>query len=247
MRLTAVWDFLWGRPMAVLMSLALTIWLYADQANDVPLGVWILALCLVVHATGSGIREKNAALLLGRRYENIQRRVQHLLGDLAGLSGDDFTLWMIDVYVPHVSVRAHGPWRFVIGRTLRRALSLSLTDLRTPPNRLQLNHELFGQCFRSPSTALWWDTELVLTPSSEINHSSHLSTRTNFDLQQTFGIVSVCPIVDGLGEHCRGLLLVHADRNPLRATQAFSALSQHAAKRHLLAACQDIHARLGSQ
>ena len=127
-----------------------------------------------------------------------------LIADLSDLTAREFDLWMVDLYVPHTSIAFSIKSPFVTKKKLVRKLSLSLTDVRTLPPEIELNHMLFGPCFSEAQPRIWWDANLVGSSVGDNNHWHELENVVNNELTGTFGTIRVNPIVDGLGKQCRG-------------------------------------------
>ena len=220
-------NILFSRPILVVATLALTVAELIGTA-DRPWN-WIVGICIfiLIHEIVNWRIEKNISNRLKRNYESIQRRVLRLIADLADLTANEYDLWMVDLYVPRSS-------------KLVRELSIALTDVRIPLHEIQLNHELFGRCFKEPREGLWWNIELV--PQSEDRNSwNKLSPLVNYELKQIYGAISVYPIVNSLGKNCLGLLVVHTGCDSETATKALGALTHPMGIRRLAETCHDIH------
>ena len=73
-----------------------------------------------------------------------------------------------------------------------------------------------------------------------------LSARHSEEMAESYsyGVISVNPVVDNLGQECRGLLVVHAKRDAEIVTKVLGALQQPEGKRRMAAACVDLHGYL---
>ena len=226
-------NILFSRPILVFATLALTVAELigtADRPWD-----WIVGLCIfiLIHETVNWRKEKNISNRVIRNYENILRRVLRLIADLSDLAADEYDLWMVDLYVHRSS-------------KLVRALSIALKDVRMPLREIQLNHELFGRCFKESREGLWWNVELIppsVNTSQSENHNSwnQLHDSVNNELKKIYGVIRIYPIVDTLGENCLGLLVVHTKCDSEIATKALGALTHSTGTRRLAEACHDIH------
>ena len=231
-----------SRVVAVVATATLA--LLGVQGNRDNLWVWMLAgLCACVVVLIEILRwrhERNLSSKLGRRYEEVVGRVLQLIADLSDLTGREFDLWVVDVYLPRRSFGVLGRARTV---TLERSLSIGLTDVRTVPGKVTLEDAIFGACFRECQAKLWWDIEL--TPSSEENDWRRVAETDNMRLRNLYGVVSANPVSSRLGSDCRGLLVVHARHDAEIVTKVLSALRQSEGRRRVAAACWDIHSQLG--
>ena len=226
-------NILFSRPTLVFATLALTVAEFigtADRPWD-----WIVGLCIfiLIHETVNWRKEKNISNRVIRNYENILRRMLRLIADLSDLAADEYDLWMVDLYVHRSS-------------KLVRALSIALKDVRMPLREIQLNHELFGRCFKKSREGLWWNVELIppsVNTSQSENHNSwnQLHDSVNNELKKIYGVIRIYPIVDTLGENCLGLLVVHTKCDSETATKALGALTHSTGTRRLAEACHDIH------
>ena len=211
--------------------------------------LWIggLSAFIVIHSIVGSVRERSIVNRLGRNYEGILRRTLHLVSDLAELTGGRFDLWMVDLYLPRYSWKISGEWPFVLKKKLVRTLSVSLTDVSKAPVTIDLNHDLFGPCFSQSKSRLWWDINLAELNGARQNHWRRLGDPINTKLRTMFGAISIQPVVDSVGNDCRGLLIVHTVNDSEIATKALSGLTQSRGRRHLAGAREGIHVHLAKQ
>ena len=208
--------------------------------NPDQLWVWIVAsLCVVgilLFEILSYRRTQNHENRLGRSYEAILGKVLSLIADLSDLTAREFDLWVVDLYLPsHPSTMS----RQTRVRKLELSLHIALTDVRTVRSEIDLDHQFFGRCFIECQSDIWWD--VALAPMTEENRWEGLDCRDNDDIRTEYGVVSVNPIVNGLGRDCRGLLMVHARQDAEAVTKVLGALRQSEGKRRIATACIDIH------
>ena len=237
-------DLLWGRVTLTVATVGLAI---AGSVGDSsrPWG-WIFGLAgfIVLHSFIGWFRDRKFSSRVRQNFEEIQTRVLHLISDLSNLTAREFDLWMVDLYLPQsffaLSIRSP----FFSKQKLVRELSIALTDVRIVPLEIDMSHELFGSCFVHSRRGLWWDQTLAQPHIENENLWHALDEEVNRNLQETYGIVSVNPLVDTLGRHCFGLLVVHAKRDSEVATKALGALAEPEGVRRLVGACRDIHSQL---
>ena len=202
-------ELVWGRPAAAIASVGLALAAFREAS------VWVL-LCfvfIVVHAVVGWVRERGVVWRLGVHYRDVLRRVLHLLSDLGDLSAGGYHLWMIEVYLPkYLWGRMLGSWPPTVQRALVRELSVAVGGASEPPHEVALTHQLFGRCFRRARSELWWDRSLTNFPMDEVNRRAELDEKTDTELGQTFGVISVHPLVDAVGKDCKGLLVIHVGR-----------------------------------
>ena len=233
---------LWGRPIVVVATLGLTILGWMPDRS------WVLILALagfiIAHEIVNWLRERRPARLLDQNYPVINDRALRLLSDLANLTANGFDLWMLDLYLPPKTGTLFAYSQKV--RRLDRSLSVSLTDVRTVPLEIRSDHQLFGPCFEKGGPKLWWDTDLAGSSNKNSNENSwhEINEAVNVELQQTYGVISVNPVVNSLGKDCLGLLVVHAKRDPEIVTKVLGALKESEGQRRLAAACHDIHSQM---
>ena len=242
------WNFLWGEPTLVISSIILTVVLAIAglrRPSDWP-WVWIFTLFgfIVLHSIVGWVRKRSIFNRLGRNYEGILRRTLHLVSDLAELTGSRFDLWMVDLYLPRYSGNLSAHWPFVVERKLVRALSVALTDVSKAPVTIDLDDELFGPCFLQSESRLWWDNDLAEPNGEDQNQWHQLEQPVNSQLRTRFGAICIHPVVNGVGNDCRGLLVVHTISDPEIATKALSVLIQSRGRRRLAGAGEGIHAHL---
>lgn len=231
-------ELIWGRPAAVIASVGLALAAFWEAS------IWVV-LCsvfIVVHAFVGWVRERGVVWRLGANYRDVLRRVLHLLSDLGNLSANGYDLWMIEVYLPkYVWVGMAANWRPGLQRALVRELSVSVGGASEPPHKFALTHQLFGRCFRRGRSELWWDRSLTDSSLNGVNSPAELDEKTYTELERTFGVVSVHPIVDAVGKDCEGLIVIHVGRDSEAATKVLGALTQQEGRRRILGACNDIH------
>jgi len=204
--------------------------------------VWILAIaCALVVALFEIIASRQEARpesRLGQNYEMVLSRVLNLISDLSDLTAREFDLWVVDLYLPRP---AFASFRRNHVSELELSMHVTLTDVRTVPNRIEPCH-FFGRCFADSQPKLWWD--IRLEPSSGENSWQTLNGGDNNEMAESYGVVSVNPVIDNLGRECRGLLVVHAKRDREIVTKVLGVLQQPEGRRRVAAACLDIHGHL---
>ena len=237
------WDLLWSRPTSVAATAGLAV--AGLVGNSERPWIWILgfATFMITHEIVNFRRTRNISNRLGRKYEIVQRRMLRLISDLSELTAREFDLWMVDLYLPPSSFTPSARSRVVV--KLTRELSLTLTDARAVPTDIGLDHALFGRCFGESCSGLWWDIDLKMSSSgNNLWHTFH--EVVNNRLQETYGVISVNPVVDDLGRDCRGLLVVHTKRDSEIATKALGVLTEPKGIRRLAEACHDIHREIAT-
>ena len=167
----------------------------------------------------------------------IQRRALRVIADLSSGTGAGHDIWVVDIYLPRLSwPTSHGI------RKLKRALSLSLTDVQDVPPEVALSDDdPLARCYKQRKRLLWADARYnavrlgVDTPSSPEDDEK---------LRDTYGAVSINPLVDPTGHKCRGILLVHTKPDPELVTTAVGILQASRGRRHIEDASHDIHGHL---
>ncbi len=201
--------------------------------NPDQIWIWILAiLCAFVIIWKSWSKTNR----LGQNYGTVLERVLRLIADLSSLAGSRFDLWVVDLYLPRNSFTVFPPTRVC---RLELALHIALTDVRTVPNRIELDHVVFGRCFTESRSAIWWDTKLA--PTSEENLWELIDDSDNDHIRTEYGVIRINPVIDNLREDCRGLLVIHAAHDAEIVTKVLSVLTRSEGKRRVAAACVDIH------
>ena len=235
-------NLLWSRPTLVLATVGLTLLV---GSRDQPLS-WTLGLAafIVVHSLATWWRARSLPVRLGHNYDRLLRRVLRLIADLSDLTAREFDLWMVDLYVQRTSVVPSTSHPYLIRKRLVRQLSLALTDVRALPSEIELTHAFYGPCLSKSQPGIWWDNSLVSSTKASNNKWFEVGSAVNDELRQTAGMISVNPIVDGLGQNCRGLLVVHTRSDSEIATKALGVLTQSEGLRRLSGACEDIHSYL---
>lgn len=201
--------------------------------NPDQIWVWILAFICAFVIVWKNWSKSNR---LGQSYGFVLGRVLSLIADLSSLAGSRFDLWAVDLYLPRNSFTVFPPTRIC---KLELALHIALTDVRTVPNKIEIDHVFFGRCFTEGRSALWWNP--TLAPTSEENGWERLDDSDNNQIRTEYGVISINPVIDNLREDCRGLLVIHAARDAEIVTKVLSVLTQPEGKRRVAAACVDIH------
>ena len=249
-------DLIWGKVTLTVASVGLAIsGLVGDPRKSWDLkGVfgqdrpWVFisgfAGFIVFHSIVSWAREPRVSKHLARNREAIQNNILHLISDLSSVSGREYDLWAIDLYLvrPTLSFSRHSP--FIYKKILERKLRLSLTDVRSVPASFDLGHEFFGKCFNDCEIKLWWNSELAQTQVDTRNWKTHMSCSVNEELKETYGVIGVAPIADHLNQSCKGLLVVHTNNDSETATKALGALAGSEGIRFMSRTCQNLHNQL---
>ena len=247
MGISAVCDFVLGRPGTVFLTLAITLssLLVPSEMRArviIPIGIGIL-----IHTTISWLRDRSSTRRMSQQHGRVLNRLLQLLSDLGDLTHQDHGLWRIEIYVKTtafaISLRRPFLWR----RRLVPTLSFALKHVAPPSPSISLDHELFGTCFRSGRACLWWNTSLAdfsARANTTPNKSLDLNADVNRELERRFGSVSVNPIVDQVGKRCLGLLILHTPHDSTVVTKVVGALREEIARRYLARACQDLHDQL---
>lgn len=238
---------LWSRPVRVAATVGLTV---LSIGEDFKPWVFLLAGFIVLHECVQYVRDRRSSL---RGNELVQRRIMRLIADLAELSGDKYHLWVTDIYIPKYFVDGiGGAMRLVQTKLLRhdrrvvalvRELSFALKDVREVPREVGGDNRLFGVSFRQKERRVWWDHNMVQI-ESDVNQWCELTVQENRELSSRYGAISINPIVDPLGNDCRGLLVVHVARDSEISTTAAGVFSQDQGQVRLSQACNDIHSLL---
>ena len=230
-------DLSWSEIVAVAAT-AVLAFLGVIGNPDQPL-VWVIAgVCAIVVIIVAILRLRKQGIVRDK-YEELSGSILRLIADLANLTGRRFDLWVVDLYLPKTSLYAH---RRVWGRSLRRSLSIALTDFRTVPGEFSLEHAVFGRCFTEGHPKLWWNAQLV--SSAEENEWDGLGGADNDDLQSWCGVASANPVLSRIGTSCRGVLVIHTKSDAEIVTTVLGALRETEGRRLVTAACHQIHSLL---
>ena len=172
-----------------------------------------------------------------RTMQKIQHRALRVIADLASATTTPHDLWVVDVYLPELGWTASRG----VKKRLVRALSLSLTDVQAVPPEIELSESNpLARCYSNAEELTWWDRELKPMPESDRSDSHESRDK----LKQTYGAVSVNPIVNNTGHDCRGILVIHTKRDPELVTAAVGVLDSSRGRRHISECCHDIHGYL---
>lgn len=196
---------------------------------------WVLtplgALILISELFSTRMQRTNS-----NRMQKIQRRALRIIADLSHSAGGRHDLWVVDIYLPRLS------WPTFKGiRKLKRALSLSLTDVQDVPSEVAISDESpLARCYKQRRRLLWVDSRYAAAHSSEEAESPTDDEK----LRGTYGAVSISPLVDENGHKCRGILLVHTKPDAELVTTAVGILDASRGRRHIDDASHDIHGHL---
>ena len=225
-----------GKPIVVTATAVLA--LLGVIGNRDKLWVWIVAaVCAlaIILLEFAAWRQDNRRQ---QNYENLLSGALRLIADLSDLTAREFDLWVVDLYLPRKDLSSFFRRRI---DELDLVMHVTLTDVRPVPNKIKLG-DPFGKCFADCRRELWWNPEFA--PTSEENYASRLGRAENTVVAKSYGIASVNPIVNQVGNECRGLLVVHAKRDAEIVTKVLGVLQQPEGRRRMAAACLDIHGHL---
>ena len=195
---------------------------------------WVLiALCVVIL-----VSELLSTVMHGansNKMQKIQRRALRVIADLSSGTGARHDLWVVEIYLPRLS------WPNSYGiRKLKRALSLSLTDIQEVPAEIALSDDCpLARCYKQRKRLLWADARY-----SAVQLDAPPFSGDDEKLQGIYGAVSINPLVDDTGHECRGILLVHTKPDPEFVTTAVGILEASRGRRHIDDASHDIHGHL---
>lgn len=220
-----------------------------DDKRPVAL-IAVVAGFIIVHGAIAHIRDRSIVRQLGRDYDAVQRRSVQIVSDLGQLTGNQYDLWMADLYLPRYRMRRRHRWPFpVLQRTLSRELSVSLVEVSSQPQNMALNSELHGKCFSTESAIVWFDQDDLGEPTDETERSianewSQLTADKNAAIASQYGVVTVAPLVDHLSRNCLGVLVVHVRPERTKALHARGAILSSEGRHRIHNACVDLHGLL---
>lgn len=206
---------------------------------------WIIGSAgfIVIHTTVSASRERSIVRRLGRNYDQVQRRAVLVISDLGQLSGDQFGLWMVDVYLSkiHWAFTARAPF-LLRERVLSREISVSLVDARSQPPLLDKQAGPHGKCFHENKSLLWINEKIHgKTPD---NAWAAMEPSTNEELSESYGVLNVSPLVDQLGRGCVGVLAIHVKPEGEVILKALGALRSPHGLHRINRACVELQGLL---
>ena len=240
-------NFIWGRYTITVASAALAVFSLLSNDKRPWYLVIVIASFIVVHSAVGYVIDRSIVRRLGRKYDSVQRRTLQLVTDLGELVGNQFGLWMVDLYLLSSNYRMSPSWPFLVyERQLSRELSVSLIEVSTQPSIVNTNSELHGKCFTSKNTVVWFNETDLGTPDDESERSvanewKLFSEGRNGELGDTYGIVTCSPVVDHLDKACVGVLVVHVRPERGKALRARGALLSSEGRRRIHNACVDLH------
>lgn len=246
-------DFVWGpigKTTVTFALMVIALMINFREPTDFQNGLfnhWLGRLFLIIglfSVLQSGVqwwRETTSARRLRNNFEKIQHNVLHLIADLSGLAGREYDAWMIDLYLYKSTLGASNKWPFFRKSVLERQLTVSLTDVRNVPLTVNTKHELFGESFIQRRSCLWWDTNIAHTQIEEANMACGVDASVNSVLKNIYGVIHVSPVVDRVGKACRGILVVHTNRDSETATKGLGVLAQSEGQRFVARTCLNIH------
>lgn len=198
---------------------------------------WWLLTALGAFIFGSEFISARVDKSRSRRLQSIQHRALRVIADLASGTADRYDLWVVDMYLPELG------WSYSRGirKRLVRALSLSLTDVQRVPPEIEISDSNpLARCYSETEQLTWWDPALKPMAEDDDSHPCEVHD----ELKDTYGAVSVNPIVNNTGHDCRGILVVHTKPDPELVTTAVGILNSSRGRRHISESCHDIHGHL---
>lgn len=226
----------WVRLLAT-SSLGVLGFVGEDRPLPIQIAVVVCALAILVSVFPGGRRWKDGRTA---EYKAVLGRALGLLADLGSLTGEEFDLWVVDLYLPKNS---YSSWPLGRRRSLRLELRVTLTSASAQLAEVPMGDPLIGSAFTECRPALWWDGELA--PTKEENYWNRLDKITNERLvRRDYGAISAHAVTDNVGADCRGVLVVHVEHDAEVVTKVLGALQQRRGKRKIERACQDIFSHL---
>lgn len=241
------YTFLWGPVPVTVATVGLTA--TGIISSDEPMLFVVLptGAFIILHAAMRAIKDKSMIRRLGRHYDHVQRRSVQVVSDLGRLTGNQFDLWMVDLYLPVTQASLAWRWPFLVRQQeLSRQISVSLVDTRPQEPSLDSQVGPYGTCFTSAKPVIWFD-ETDLRPSDDVLQPSvenlwrSLNPAENKKLSKVFGVLSVSPLVDQLGKNCVGVLAVHVAPERDKALHAHGALRSLEGRQRVTNACVDLN------
>lgn len=230
-------EFLFGKVTlaiaTVLLAIGCTVMLWPLITGS--------AAFLIVHTIVNAAHDKNIVRRLGKNHDRVQRRVTQLLSDLGHLSR--FDIWMIDIYLP--------VWRWSLGRkplflkrnrVLSRQLSVSLIDSLHQPPLVDSSSGPYLQSFEKTKPLLWFDKEQH--GDHPVEASLVFYGTKNPDLGNTYGVLSVFPLVDQLNKNCTGILAIHVRPERNTTLTALGVLQTEQGRYRINNACVELNGLL---
>lgn len=243
-------DLLWGPYPLTVATVTFAVLGFLDDDERPPVLIAVVAGFLIVHGAVAHIRDRSIVRRLGRNYDSVQRRSVQIVSDLGQLTGNQYDLWMTDLYLPRYVIRRWHRWPFpVLQRTLSRELSVSLVEVSSQPQHMTLNSELHGKCFSSENPIVWFDQDDLGEPTDETERSianewNQLTADKNAAIATHYGVVTVTPLVDHLSRNCLGILVVHVRPERTKALHARGAVLSSEGRRRIHNACVDLQGLL---
>lgn len=243
-------NLIWGPYTITVAGAALAVISLLSDDNR-PWYLIIAIVCFIaVHSAVGFATDRSIVRRLGRKYDSVQRRTLQLVADLGELVGGQFDLWMVDLYLVRRDclVSRRSPF-LVLRRQLSRELSVSLVEVSTQPAVLDVGSELHGKCIESKETIVWYDEEFLGVPDDESERSvanewRFLPQLRNEEIGDTYGLVTLSPVMDHLGKGCVGVLVVHIKPERDKALRARGALLSAEGRRRVHNAGVDLHGLL---
>lgn len=232
-------DFLFGNVTLVIATMALTV-ANLMLGNDHPKSIIGIAVFVILHAIINFLRERSIVRRLGRNHDQIHHRVVRLISDLGQITGGNFDLWMIDLYLRKSSLVRVSRCPFIKkDQILSRQLSVSLVDKRPQLTSIDLDSGPHGKCYEEARPVLCFDQE---THGAHTNNTwSTFDSGRGDESASTYGVLAVSPLVDDLGKGCVGVLAIHVGPERNNAFKALSALTSQHGPRVVNEACADLH------
>ncbi len=235
---------LWGKVTLALATVALAV--AGVLGANRPPWLWVVigtAAFIITHTIVTASRDSSIVRRLGRDYDRVQHCALQIVSDLGQLVGDQYDLWMIDLYLPDWRWRwSKSPPFLKREQQLSRQLSVSLVDARPQPPIVDLAEGPHGESFSTARMLIWFDSKLQVDPT---NAWKRYDETTNAGLSQVYGVLVVAPLVDQLGKNCVGVLAVHVKPERNVVLKALGALRADEGQRRIHNACVELNGLLG--
>lgn len=245
------WRSPWLEVLASKLTLAaatVALTIASSVSGDDRPWKWIVgsAAVIVAHAWVTARRDRDVIRRLGKDYDRVQRRVLQVVADLGALAGDQYALWMVDLYVAESRVATQRSWPWIHRpQRLIRALSVSLIDARPQPPVIAVGQVGHGACFTESVPLLWFEQGQVPDPVQE-NPWPTYTDDDNKELSSAYGVLALQPVVDQLDRNCLGVLAVHVAPSPDATVKALGVLRSTDGRRRLRDAAVDLNGWLSA-
>ena len=207
--LSRVWSLLMSPLPAAITGIFLAWQGLRDSMDRTQTGIATAVTFLVVHSIASYVYERMLPQRLARKNQIIARKILDLLNALGEISGKQYAIWKIDIYLRDRQFRRVKQFPRFLEAVPSRLVTVSLAASDpVPDSKEMVARGPVGIAFREMRSVLWLPDK---TNSESENIAKELDGEVHDYLVDRFGALRVAPITDATDRRCIGVVAVSVE------------------------------------